>query len=109
LYRYVPDIAAKRLKCRLCPRVASFGCAAITQGPRGGWVCPQHVCHGCGCAAADRALPSTSSSKAGVNGAKVAEVLLRCVTCPKAFCDECSGGADFEVGPVQARESSCDP
>jgi SWI/SNF-related matrix-associated actin-dependent regulator of chromatin subfamily A member 5 len=24
-------------------------------------------------------------------------VLLRCVSCPKAFCDHCSGGAEFEA------------
>ena len=24
-------------------------------------------------------------------------MLLRCVTCAKAFCDECSGGADFQA------------
>ena len=53
-----PDVAAKRLECRLCPRVMSFGCAALTQTPRGGWVCPQHLCHGCGAVGADHPVLS---------------------------------------------------
>ena len=90
-----PDVAGKTLRCRLCPRVASFGCAAVTQAPRGGWVCPQHACHGCGRAGEDVALALGNANAAG--GDRGSTTLLRCVTCPKAFCDECSGGADFEA------------
>ena len=90
-----PDVAGKTLRCRLCPRVASFGCAAVTQAPRGGWVCPQHACHGCGRAGEDVALALGNANAAGGN--RGSTTLLRCVTCPKAFCDECSGGADFEA------------
>jgi hypothetical protein len=89
-----PDVAAKRLECRLCPRVTSFGCAALTQTPRGGWVCPQHVCHGCGVVGADHPARTDGSKRVPP---PVAAVLLRCVSCPKAFCDHCSGGAEFEA------------
>ena len=59
-----------------------------------GWVCPQHECHGCGRAAADRSTPAAAAAAAK---ADTVGVLLRCVTCAKAFCDECSGGAEFEA------------
>ena len=96
-----PDVAGKTLRCRLCPRVASFGCAAVTHAPRGGWVCPQHACHGCGRAGVDVAI-AIGGAKANENenaagGDRGSTTMLRCVTCPKAFCDECSGGADFEA------------
>ena len=89
-----PDVAAKRLECRLCPRVMSFGCAALTQTPRGGWVCPQHLCHGCGAVGADHPVRTDGSRR---NPPPAAAVLLRCVSCQKAFCDQCSGGAEFEA------------
>jgi hypothetical protein len=96
-----PDVAGKTLRCRLCPRVASFGCAAVTQAPRGGWVCPQHACHGCGRAGVDVAITiggvNANENENAAGGDRGSTTMLRCVTCPKAFCDECSGGADFEA------------
>ena len=101
-----PDVAGKRLACALCPAVASFGCARVTQTPRRGWVCPQHRCHACGRPARDA---RRFAGPEQLGGARVLEeegeegdaaydaCVFRCVSCLGAFCDECSGGASFEA------------
>ena len=101
-----PDVAGKRLACALCPAVASFGCARVTQTPRRGWVCPQHRCHACGRPARDARRFAGPEQLGGVGvleeegeegDAAYDACVFRCVSCLGAFCDECSGGASFEA------------
>ena len=101
-----PDVAGKRLACALCPAVASFGCARVTQTPRRGWVCPQHRCHACGRPARDARRFAGPEQLGGVRAleeegeegdAAYDACVFRCVSCLGAFCDECSGGASFEA------------
>ena len=54
----------------------------------------QHPCH---VAAPSARITRFEPTAPGATPPPAAAVLLRCVSCQKAFCDQCSGGAEFEA------------
>ena len=61
-----------RQRCRNCPAVAHMSCVPPGIDRFVGWACPHHGCTYCGRIASD-----------------AGGLLLRCVDCPRAYCDDC--------------------
>lgn len=61
-----------RQRCRNCPAVAHMSCVPPGIDRFVGWACPHHGCTYCGRVASD-----------------AGGLLLRCVDCPRAYCDDC--------------------
>jgi len=63
-----------RMVCRKCPAVAHPECAINSKHRLQGYSCPHHCCCTCGRVASD-----------------AGGLLLRCIKCPRSFCDDCIG------------------